>query len=220
MKAKVIFAALFVVLILVGCASATIATPTKTATITPTSTHVPPTSTPTPTPTIWWSINATPLNLLSRNNDEIISIIDQLHPYLCVGSKSNLLLANPTSIEPAMQVYPVNFVEISTLPKPNSGYINEQADNIDKSRTAFAMPALRAVGNLYVKDNKTGTIYQVDFGATTDRPLDWLRWINRDTFIVAQQGYLWTKIVAINVEKQEFEYYGVTSGCPMATPTP
>jgi hypothetical protein len=119
-----------------------------------------------------------------------------------------------------MQVYPLKFIEISTLPNPNLGYINEQADNIDKSRTAFAMPAPRAVGNLYVKDNKTETLYQVDFGADGSHPLDWLRWINRDTFIVAQQGHLWTLIVAINVEKQEFEFYGMTTHCPMATATP
>ena len=118
-----------------------------------------------------------------------------------------------------MQVSPLTFTEISALPEPNPRYINERADNIDKSRTAFIGCQPRNCGKLYVMDNKVGKLYEINFGATTDRPLDWLQWINKDTVIVAQQGHLWINIVAINVAKQQYEYYGMTSGCH-STPTP
>ncbi len=215
MKTKLIFAVFVEVFILAGCASATIIAPTKMATPSQTSTSVLPTSSP--TPTIEW-ILATPLDLSYSSSNEIISIIDKLHPYKCI--RENLLTVNPTPIEPAMQVSWLRFTEIDTFPEPNPNYSNAHADNIDKSRTAFAGCQPRDCSKLYVKDNKSGKSYEIKFGATTDRPLDYLQWINKDTVIIAQQGHLWTLIVAINVEKKEFEYYGMTPGCPMATPKP
>jgi hypothetical protein len=118
-----------------------------------------------------------------------------------------------------VQIPSLKFTEISALPEPSPDYINERADNIDKSRTAFAIGELGAVGNLYVEDNNTGKVYKINFGADDSRPLDWLQWINKDTFTVAQQGHSASQIVAINVEKQKYEYYGMTSGCP-STPIP
>ena len=119
-----------------------------------------------------------------------------------------------------MQVSRLTFTEIAALPKPNPDYINAHADNIDKSRTAFAGCQPRDCSKLYVRDNENSKSYEIMFGATTDRPLDYLQWIDKDTVIVAQQGHLWTLFVAINIDKQQFEYYGMTPGCPIASPTP
>ena len=215
MKAKLIFAVLVAVLVLVGRESATVVVPTKTVIPSETSTPVPPTSSS--KPTMLWIV-ATSLDLTFSSSNEITSIIDKLHPYKCI--RENLLTVNPTPIEPAMQVSWLRFTEIDTFPEPNPNYSNAHADNIDKSRTAFAGCQPRDCSKLYVKDNKSGKSYEIKFGATTDRPLDYLQWINKDTVIIAQQGHLWTLIVAINVEKKEFEYYGMTPGCPMATPKP
>jgi len=64
----------------------------------------------------------------------------------------------------------------------------------------------------------------MNFGAIDFIPLVWLQWINRDTVLVAQVGEdpnhtRYELIVAINVEKQNYEYYSFTSGC-ISTPTP
>jgi hypothetical protein len=215
MKAnKLTFAILIAVFMLVGCESATIIAPTETASPSQTSTPSPPTITP--TPTIIWTL-ATPLKLSYGNSDELISVLDQNHPYPCLGE--NRLYANPTPIEPGAQVSSLKFTEIDAFPKPEPRYGNIWADNIDKSRTAFTGCQPRNCGKLYVKNNITGKVYKIDFGATTDRPLDWLQWITKDSVTVTQQGHLWITVVVINVEKQEYEYYGMFPGCP-DTPTP
>ena len=212
MKPKFVFRVLFAYIALSGCTPAVTPVPPISTTPTHTAMPVPPTT----TPTITW-IMATPLNLSYSNNNELISILDQNHPYPCLGK--NLLYVNPTPIEPGAQVSSLIFTEIDAFPDPEPRYINIQADNIDKSRTAFTGCQPRNCGKLYVKDNITGIIYKIDFGATTDRPLDWLKWITKDSVMVTQQGHLWITVVVINVEKQEFEYYGVFPGC-LNTPTP
>jgi hypothetical protein len=216
MKAKLIFAVLFGISILVACAPKTIPTPTAMVTHSLTSTPILQTS----TPTVEWVLLATPLNLSYSTNDEIISIIDELFPGNCIRDRENLLTVNPTPIEPAMQVRSLRFTQIASLPEPNPNYLNERADNIDNSRTAFVGCQPGDCSKFYVKDNKLGKFYEIRFGAATDRPLGYLHWINKDTVVVAQEGHLWTLIVAINVDKQQFEYLGMTPGCPIATPTP
>jgi len=120
-------------------------------------------------------------------------------------------------IEPANQAPRLEFTEITTLPDPNPNYVNERADNADKSRTAYYLGHEPGnSGNIYIKNNNNGKIYEIYSGSTFD---DWLQWVNSDTFIAAQQGHVWINIVAINVEKQQFEYFGMISGCP-PTSTP
>ena len=215
MRAKLILGIMFVVFILVACVPKASPAPTKTTI--PSQTSTPFLPTPTSTPTIQWVL-VTPLNLPSDKSGEIFSIIDQLHPTLCVGE--NLLTSNLTPLEPGHRVSSLTFTEISALPVPNPKYNNERADNIDKSRTALTGCQPRNCGKLYVQDNKAGRFYEINVGATTtDRPFDYLQWINKDTFIVAQPGHLWVLFVAINVARQQYEYYGWTSGCH-PTPTP
>ena len=215
MKIKNVVTTLLVSFILVSCVSVVKIIPTETLAPSQTSTPISPSLTP--TPTITWMIKATPLNSPSSKHEQIVSILDQLRPYVCIRDGYDLLILTPTPIE--MHVPLLRFTEITALPEPKPGYINERADNIDKSRTAITGCQPGDCSKLYIVDNKIGKLYEVNFGATTDRPLDWLQWINKDTVTVTQQGHLWINMVAINVEKQHFEYYGMSTGCPL-TPTP
>ena len=220
MKTKLIFVILFGCSLLIACASKTIPNPTETATPSLTFTPVLQTS----TPTVEWIIYATPLNLsYDTSNDEIILVIDELFPNNCIKDRQNLLKVNPTLIaqfEPGRSVPPLIFSEISTLPEPSPNYYNERADNIDNSLTALVMCQTGDCSKVYIKNNKLGNFYKVDLGAGTDRPLGHLHWINKDTLVVVQEGHFMSLVVAINVNKQQFEYYGDIPGCPMATPTP
>ena len=219
MKTKLIFSVLFGVTILLACAQKTIPAPIETAIPSLTSTPVLQTS----TPTIEWAIYATPLNLsYDTNNDEIISIIDNVFPGNCIKDRQNLLKVNPTVIaqfEPGSSVPPLMFFEISALPEPSPNYYNERADNIDNSLTALIICQIGDCSKIYIKNNELGDLYKVDFGAGTDRPLGYLHWINKNTFVVVQEFHAMAKIAAINVDKQQFEYYGFAGGCPR-TPMP
>lgn len=215
MEIKNIVTVLLVTLILVSCTSATKTVLTETPLPSQTSTPIP--LTLTPKNSIKWMIIATPLNAPSSNHEQIVSILDQLHPYICIKNGYDLLILTPPPIE--MHVPSLKFTEITGLPDPKPGYINERADNIDKSRTAITGCQPGDCSKLYIVDNKIGKIYEVNVGATTDRPLDWLQWINKNTVTVTQQGHLWINMVAINVEEQQFEYYGMSTGCRL-TPTP
>lgn len=206
---KIIFVVLFNAFILVACSTISTPIPTGSPTSIQTFSPVPPTLTP--SPTVSWVITATPLNLSSGQNGEIVSILDQIHPYLCLRDAYNLVTLTPPPIE--MHLPTLRFTEITALPAPRPRDTNERADNIDNSRTALIGCQPGNCGKLYLIDHQTDKFYEVDFGATTDRPLDWLQWINKDVVTVTQQGHLWINIVAINVRKQQFEYYGMSPGC-------
>ena len=203
---------LFECLVLIACASKTIHFPTET--VTPSLTA---------TPTVEWIIYATPLNLsYDTSNDEIILVIDELFSGNCIKDSKNLLNIDPTAVaqfEPQLSVPPLIFSEISALPEPSQNYWNERADNIDNSLTAFIICQTGDCSKVYVKNNKFGNLYKIDFGAGTDRPIGHLYWINKNTFVVVQDFHVIAKIFAINVDKQLFEFYGITGGCPR-TPMP
>jgi hypothetical protein len=219
MKTRLIFSVLFGVPILIACAQNT--TPVSIETVAPSLTSTPVLQTS--TPTVEWAIYATPLNLsYDTDNDEIISIIDNVFPGNCIKDRKNLLKANPTPIEYAAQVSPLTFIEASSLPAPIPNYYNERADNIDGSRTAFAVIVEcqpRKCSKIYVTDNTIKRSYEIKMGGWSG-PFGHLHWINRDTVTIVQEGHFMSLVVAINVDKQEFEYYGNISGCPMPTPTP
>ena len=225
MKTKLIFAILFGASVLIACAPKAITNPTETATPSLTFTPILQTS----TPTVEWIIYATPLNLsYDTSNDEIILVIDELFPGNCIKDNQNLLKANPTLVaqyEPMLLVPPLIFSEISTLPEPSPNYWGERADNIDNSVTAFIICQTGDCSKIYIKNNKLGNFYKIDVGAGTDRPLGHLYWINKNTFVVVEEFHAIAKIFAVNVDKQQFEYYGITGGCPRTpmpsqTPTP
>ena len=100
---------------------------------------------------------------------------------------------------------------------------NSIADNIDYSLRAYvADKPKRHAPSVYVKNNKTGKIYEVYFGAAPGFfPLQNLLWLNKDTFFVGQifpdyheveLGSAWLG-VAINFNKQEYVYYGIGVRC-------
>ena len=216
MKAKPIVAVLFVVFILVACSPATIPAPTETATPSQTSTPIPPSPTPT-----WWmipAVTATPLNLALNNKGEIDSLIEQLHSGICTGNNLAILTPPPIDVPPPSKL---KFTEINTPPNQYSHYVSAIADNIDNSLQAYiACEPEKCVDNVYVKNNKTGKVYEVYFGAQTTRPLQWLAWANKDTFIIAQSSNPhYGLFVAINFNKQEYVYYGMAMEC-WDTPTP
>ena len=223
MKAKpVIIAVLLFSYLLVACAPetalATASVPINTSTPSQAFTPIPPTLAPTPI-TSWQLatpfILATPLNLSFSNSSEIVSIIDHLYPDICIRNGFNSLLA-PTPIEPAAQAYPLAFTEVNELPTPSYPYevFAERADNINKSRIAYANMV-----ELYVKDNTTNKLYRIDVGAEPGSALrvDDVQWINADTVVVTESSHVWIVILAINVTKQKYEYYGLTPGCQIAS---
>jgi len=220
-KHKIVFAIL-VIIVLAGCTSGS---PTVSPTPVATKTAVPMLSfTPAPptlTPTLWITpeITATPLNLVLSIQGEIDSLIEQLHPGLCL--LPNLAIETPPPVD-VPSPYELEFTQIETPPNPNSHYVSEIAINIDHSREAFiACEPEHCVDNVYVKDNETGEVYEVNFGAMPWRPLQWLIWVNEDTFIVAQSSNPhYGLFVAINFTRQEYEYFGMAYECLQVTPTP
>jgi len=225
MKTKLIFVVLLGYSVLIACESKTIPNSTETATHPITFTSVLQTA----IPTVEWILYATPLNLTyNTSNDEIILIIDELFPGNCIKDRQNLLKVNPTAVaqyEPQLSVPPLIFSEISVLPEPSLNHRNVRADNIDNSFTAFIICQVGDCSKVYIKNNELGNFYKVDVGAGTDQPLEHLYWINKNTFVVVQEFHAVAKIFAVNVDKQQFEYYGHTGGCPRTpmpsqTPTP
>ena len=217
MKTKSFISVLFIVFILAACTSSIIPVPTKTSVSLQTITPVPPTL----TPTLWITpkVTATPRNIALSKKGEINSLIKQLHLGICPGSNLAIETPPPVDVPPPSKL---EFTEIRTLPNPKSYYVSEIADNIDNSRQALiACEPDNCVDNVYVKDNKTGKAYKVYFGTMTWRPLQWLTWVNKDTFIVAQSSNPhYGLFVAINFDKQAYEYYGMASECLQSTPTP
>lgn len=211
---RILIIELIIVCILGACVPATLHTPTDTAF--PSQTSIPPSSTPT-----WWMtpvITATPLNLILNEKDEIRLLIEQLHPSICTGY--NLAILTPPSIE----VPPPTTLEITEVvifPDQYTHYVSAIADNIDNSLQAYiACEPEKCVDSVYVKDNDSGRVYKVYFGNIEYRPLQWLHWINKDTFIVAQSSNPhYGLFVAINFNKREYVYYGMAMEC-WDTPTP
>ena len=216
MKAKSILSVLVVLCVLVACAPVTIPAPTETPVPTQTSSLIPPSPTPT-----WWlipAVTATPLNLALSERGEIDSLIEQLHPGICTGNNLAILTPPPIDVPPPSKM---EITEISLPPNPQSHYVSAIADNIDNSLQAYiACEPEKCVDYVYVKNNETGKVYKVDFGTLTYRPLQWLNWVNKDTFIVAQSSNPhYGLFAAINFNKQEYVYYGMAMEC-WDTPTP
>ena len=205
---------------MVACAPVNTAVPTTITTLPQTATSI----SPTPTAT-WWmtpAITATPLNIVLAKDTEIRNVIMQLHPTLCAGA--NLAIETPPP-QDVPAPYPLKFVEVNDPPDPNSYYFEEIADNSDNSRRAFiACKPEKCQDDVYVKDNQTDTVYKIGFGAMSWRPIQWLTWINKDTLLFTQSSNPhYGLIVAINVDKQEYQYYGMASDeyqCVSSTPTP
>lgn len=200
------------ILVLVACARETQAIHEPSATALQTSKSMLPTSTP--SPKINWFL-VTPLNETYTSSDGLISIIKQLLPELCTSQ--NLLLLTPMPAELANQAPLLKFTELGELPAPIPQYFLQRADNPNKSRTVYYLGHQPGEpGKIYFTENTAGKIYEIYSGRTFD---ELLQWINNDTFIAAQQGQAWINVVAINVEKQQFEYFGMAYNCS-ATPTP
>jgi hypothetical protein len=214
---KVFFSLVIIFGLVAGCrpvttfpSDTTIPSPTLTATTPPQDTS---------TPTIWWSITSTPLDLPSRNNEEIILAIDQIAPNLCIKKLHNYAILTPPPTYPDALYPKLQFTDVSAVPVPKppqigEGFINERLDNIDKSFTAFKIFVPNSGENqnfgdtLYIVDNVTGKIFQVlvvETGAVLY--LDSLQWLNKDIFFFTEQGHSITIIIAINVKKQRYEYY-------------
>jgi hypothetical protein len=157
-------------------------------------------------------ITATPMNLLLTDKDELPSLIEKMHPNLCM--KDNLAILTPP---PQNKPTPpkLKFTEVDPPPNQQSYYIRAIADNIDYSLRAYiACVHEQCDDNVYVKNNKTGKVYKVDFGARTDFALQSLFWVNKDTFFVGQIFTAYEVLgVAINFNKQEYVYYGIGVNC-------
>ena len=82
---------------------------------------------------------------------------------------SNLAKVTAQSFEPPPP--PPRFIEVNILPDQNSYWVSEIADNIDKSRQAFvACKPEFCQEKLYVKDNETERVYEIDWGRNAMAP--------------------------------------------------
>ena len=211
MGIKNIIRVLFVAFIMVACTPATKTISTSTATIMPSQTFTVIASTPTAT---WWltpQITATPMNLAINTDDEIIGMLQKIHPHECFGQNET----DPTSLK---------FNEINEMPDSSVYYVEEVADNINNSRRAIvACVPDKCVDFVYVKDNVTGNVYQIDWGGRMDwRPIQRLIWIDQDVLLFDQSANPhFGHIFVIDVAQKEFKYFGMSSDrCLQSTPTP
>jgi hypothetical protein len=223
-KSIVVAACLVMIIILAACQSVTpapvpIENPSPTTMPALTSTLLP-SITPSPTAT-WWmtpEITATPLNATIHTNKEMVSVIKSLHPDECIGPNDLKLTSGDVPVPS-----PVKLIEVDQLPDPNIYYVEEIAVNIDSSRQAVVacMPD-KCVDNVYVKDNKTDKVYEIDWGRMPWRPIQRLIWINEDILMFGQSSNPhYGAIIAINFAKKEYQYFGMASdGCSQSTPTP
>jgi len=229
MKLRFPWAAWVLILALAGCTPAAgpfpgaATTPPQTAPLVQIMTGGPG-ATPAPpgggSPTAWITpkMTATPLNFNLEEVDAVRTLIHQFHPGICSGLNLARLTPPP---EDWMLPARLTFTEVAAAPDPQAWIIIEIADNLDGSRQALiACRPDHCVDVIYVRDNTTGEIQMVDFEAMSWRPIQWLIWLNPDTFLVAQsanphQGLF----VAINVRTQSYEYYGPASDCPPSAPT-
>jgi hypothetical protein len=204
----------FITLVLISCATTTIQTePMVQTPITILPTH---TGTPSATP-IQWEIGATALDLPSDQATPWVEILDQMHPGLCIKEGYDIVTLTPEPIE--MHVPKLVFEEIDGLPDPRPRYDNIRADNMDHSFSAYAGCQPGDCSKLYIVENSTGKVFDINFGGMFDRPVDWLQWLDKDTVTFTQMGHVWIVISVINIQTKEFEYYGYIHEC-FPTPTP
>jgi len=216
-----LLAAIFIVWSLAACTQATISAPAETVALVQTATLTQ-TISPVcgiPTVRITPKVTATPQNFSLIEADEVSTLIAQFHPGVCAG----LNLAHQTPA-PADYMLPakLTFTEVDALPDPNAWIIREIASNLDDSRQALiSCQPDHCVDTIYIRDNDTGQVHIVDFNAMGWRPIQWLIWLNQDTFLVAQSANPHHGLfVAINVRTQSYEYYGLASDCVPSNLTP
>ncbi len=205
------------VVVLAACQSSSI-TLTQPSTITSTLPLV--SDTPIPTAIMWITpqITATPQYALIRTDDDLKQVADDWAHRFCVGQNEVNTLADWDSSN-------LKFIEVDIQPDPNKYWISEIADNLDNSLRAFVACKPDLCRNqIYVKDNKTGKVYEIDWKLkTTWRPIQQVQWINYDTFVFFQPAdSTHGQAVAINFNKKEYIYSGIAypkSNCPIATPT-
>ena len=175
---------------------------------------------PSPTAT-WWQtpeITATPLNAAIHTDKEMVSVIKSLHPDECLGPNDIKRTSGAVPIPSALKLF-----EVDQLPDPTKYYVEEIAVNIDGSRRAVvACLPDKCVDDVFVKDNKTDKVYELDWGRMPWRPIQRLIWINEDILMFGQSSNPhYGAIVAINFASKEYQYFGMASdGCSQSTPTP
>jgi hypothetical protein len=214
MRIKNIVLVLLAALIIVACTPAINTISTSTATAIPSQTFT--VAAPTPTAT-WWitpQITATPMNLPTNTDDEMIGILQKTHSNECFG-QNEIDQRSPSSLK---------FNEINELPDSSVYYVEEIADNINNSRKAIVacMPD-KCVAYVYVKDNVTSKVYQIDWGGRINwRPIQRLIWIDQDVLLFDQSANPhFGHILVIDVAQKEFKYFGMSSEqCLQSTPTP
>ena len=156
-------------------------------------------------------VTATPQDFELNNDDVISAFVRKSHPGVCPAIN---LVENP---EPDFMPPPpaVSTSEVAAFPDTRSYYVSEIADNSDGTlRAAIACTGERCVDNVYVRNQQSGKVYLVNFGAEQGRPLQWLVWLNRDTFLIFQSFSPHTGLVAaIDFTHEKFVHYGMGFEC-------
>lgn len=156
-------------------------------------------------------ITATPQDLDLQNDEVIKEFVRKSHPGVCPAIN---LVENP---EPDFMPPPpaVTVSEVAAFPDTRSYYVSEIADNSDGTlRAAIACTGERCVDNVYVRNQQSGKAYIVNFGAEQGRPLQWLVWLNHDTFLIFQSFSPHTGLVAaIDFAHEKFVHYGMGFEC-------
>jgi hypothetical protein len=220
LKSIVLAISFSVFVILVACQSAPTGAPISTGTSAPTSTPFLASDTPISTATVWVTpqITATPRYALVRTDDDLKQVADDWAHRFCVGQ-------NEVASSRDWDSSNLEFTEVDIQPDPNKYWVSEIADNLDNSLKAFVACTPDLCHNqIYVKDNKTGKVYEVDWKfRTTWRPIQQVQWVNYNTLIFFHDtNPTHGQVVAINFDKKEYIYSAVAyskSNCPIATPT-
>jgi len=220
LKSIVLVICFSIFVILVACQSASTGLPILTGTSASTSAPFLASDTPIPTATVWVTpqITATPRYALVRTDDDLKQVADDWAHRFCVGQ-------NEVGSSSDWDSSNLEFTEVAIQPDPNKYWVSEIADNLDNSLRAFVACTPDLCHNqIYVKDNKTGKVYEVDWKfRTTWRPIQQVQWVNYNTLIFFHNtDPTHGQVVAINFDKKEYIYSAVAyskSNCPIATPT-
>ena len=213
MKNTVIAVCLGMVVILAACQSSSTGTPVSTL---PSTANLA-SSTPFPTATEWVTpqITATPFY---GYGDGVRDAELWASYHFCVGQ-------NEVGSSGDWDSSLLKFIEVNIQPDPNKLWVSEIADNLDNSFRAFVACEPDLCNNqIYVKDNKTGKVYDIDWKLkSTWRSIQQVQWVNYSTFVFYQALDLaHGQVVAINFDTKEYIYSAVAypkSNCPIATPT-
>lgn len=181
--------------------------------------------TPEKTLEVWPSpiVTATPINIDIDSKEAIEHLFDRI--YFMTACKTNLLAGSYGLIPTESFVSPKpEFIEVNPQSNPDMQYVNEMADNEDKSYHAFvACNRELCQPKIYVEKISDGKVYEINWKERMPwRDIQAIVWIDHDVlaFYQSNSPYV-SQVLAVDVEKKNFVYFSLVQyNCPLPSQTP